>query len=62
MKKFRISYIIQTASTYGKYNYDAKREIEAESKEEAILKLKSDIASSTSRKRYKVLVRTIAEI
>lgn len=62
MKQYKVSYLIQTVSTYGRYNYDGARVIEAESKEEAIKRLKTDIAAKTSRKRYKVIVRSIVEI
>jgi len=62
MKQYKVSYLIQTTSTYGRYNYDGARVIEAESKEEAIKRLKADIAAKTSRKRYKVIVRSTVEI
>lgn len=62
MKQFKVSYLIQTSSTYGKYNYDGVRVIEAESEKEATEKLKADIAAKTSRKRYKVIVRSTMEI
>lgn len=62
MKNFKVKYIVQTSSRYGKYNYNCIDTVRADGEDEAIKIIKSEAGGKTSYKRFKVVIKSIEEV
>ena len=62
MKEYKVNYIIQTKSRYGSYNYKNSDTVEAENKEDAVLKAKELYAKTNDHKKYKFMLLSVRNI
>ena len=62
MKEYKVNYNIQTKSRYGSYNYKNSDTVEAENKEDAVLKVKELYAKTNDHKKYKFMLLSVRNI
>lgn len=55
MKQFKVKYAAVTSSRYGSYIYNNVEKVEAESKEEAVAKVRATVKQNHSQWRFRLL-------